>query len=507
MPNLFLKQLDVFNNYKKFTLVSGPRFTGKSIANVHRVIRHLWETPGAYFGVFNKTIRTAKQGGIWLDFLNIVLPEWMGREIREDGSEVYIPKLFNQYGQPFEYTTIDSKGDFGPKSDSTDRTMYFKVRNYWGGESTLLLFSLDNESEAEARLKSTRFSGLYFPELTNFKTNKVYSVAMNQLRMFHLRDDQHMWLADTNPSEEGPDSWIYKLFYKERSDPNHKQPSVRDNLHLIEIFLNDNPYLTPGRRAEIEQSHSHDEGEYQRNVEGIWAKGHGKIGKVFADIFDESIHIIPDQIEILPGVDKLFSGWDIGEVNHGVCLEAQRTILRPKPDGKMAEKKIWLIFDEAASIGTQLGTVDFVHIFMEKLEEHEQFYGKTFNFEKHWSDDSAINKYKASSDTFDYLIVREASEGKVELSGVQKPDGSIGARVRLLRQLLNDNRIFVGSNCVNVIEMFKQMLKGPDTPISKESKYKHIFDALSYPIYMQSIEDMDGYDQPKSRRENQLTSV
>lgn len=500
VPNLFPKQLEVFNNYKKFTLISGPRFTGKTLASVAKVLRHLWETPGAYVGVFNKTIRTAKQGGIWLDFLNIVLPEWMGREIQEDGSEVYVPKLFNQYGQPFEYTTMDSKGDYGPKSDSTDRTMYFKVRNMWGGESTLLLFSLDNEAEAEARLKSTRFSGLYFPELSNFKTNKVYSVAMNQLRMFHLREDQHMWLADTNPSDEGPDSWIYKLFYKERLDPNHKYPSVQKDLHLIEIFLDDNPHLTPGRRAEIEQSHSHDEGEFERNVNGIWAKGHGKIGKVFADIFVPSIHLIPDNIAILPGSDTLFTGWDLGDVNSSAGIAARRIITR---DG--VEKSIWLVIEETSAVGVQIGTTDFVLKFMDQLEDLEKFYGTSLLLQTNYSDDSSLNKYKANADTYDYLLVRDASKGRIELQGVQKPDGSIGARVRLIRHLLKDNRLFVGENCPAFIDMLSNMMRGPDHPIAKESRHKHEFDWFSYIVFSETLSELDETYRPKST--NALISV
>lgn len=494
VPNLFPKQVEVFNCYKKFLLISGPRYTGKSIAAIHRVIRHLYEVPSAYVGVFSKTLRTAKEGGVWLDFLNIVLPEWMGREIDiETGEECYVPKVFNKLGQPFEFTTIDSKGTSGPKSDSTTRTMYFKVRNYWGGESTLLLFSLDNEAEAEQRLKSTRYSCLYFPELSNFKTNKVYTVAMNQLRMYHLKEEQHLWIADTNPDPEGEDSWIYDLFYRQRTQVDHKYPSVQKDLHLIEIFLNDNPYLTEGRRAEIEHSHSHDEGEFQRNVNGIWAKGHGKIGKVFADIFDEKLHVIPDYVDINL-TSELFSGWDLGEVNNAVVMVEKRIIIK---DGK--EQTIWIIFQETVSINAPVSTRAFVESFLNDLQDIEQFYGKKLMFKTHYSDDSAINKFRPSSDSYDYLSVRDISGGEIELQGVYKPNGSIGARVRMIRQLLFENRLFIGSNCEHCIDAMKNMMKGQDQPIAKNSRQKHVLDAFSYIIFAESIEEMSESGAPKSR--------
>lgn len=498
-PALFPKQVEIFNCYKHFVLASGPRRSGKTLGVIHRVVRHLWETPGAVVGVFSKILRTAKDTGVWQDFLNIVLPEWMGRELDAEGNEVYVPKLYNKYGQPFEFTTIDSKGTAGAKSDSVTRSMYFKVRNYWGGESKLLLFSLDNENEATARLKQTRFSMIYVPELSEFKTDVMYKHGSQQLRVGDFRNQQ--WIADTNPSEEGEESWIYDLFYTQRTAENSKEPLVQKELALIEIFLEDNPTLSEFDIASLRQAYSADEGEYQRNVNGLWVKGHGKIGRVFADLFAHEIHVIKDFIDIAITQSEFFGGFDLGDTHHAAVMVERRRVM-----DNGVEKSLWLVFEELVVLDQQVSTKDFTEMYVDKLREIEAFYGRKIPFVKFWSDDSSIVKYRASSDTYEYLVVREASNGEIDLEGVQKTSGSVSARVRVMRQLLQENRIFVGENCQATIDMFTNMMRGGDKPISKESKHRHIHDAISYIILQETMGEMDLSGRPQSRPD-QLVSV
>lgn len=501
-PNCFWRKIesitpskvDLYDIYvdKNHSFIGNGLINHNTIGVVHRVTRHLWETPHAVVGVFSKILRTAKDTGVWQDFLKIVLPEWMGRTIDADGNETYVPVLYNQYGQPFEFLTKDSNGVPGPKSDSVTRSMFFTVRNRWGGASKLMLFSLDNENEATARLKGTRFSMIYVPELSEFETDVMYKHGSQQLRIGAFKDQQ--WIADTNPSHEGEDSWIWKFWYRDRIQVDYPEPLVQKEIGLIEVFLHDNPSLDPFALASLRQAYGKDPSEFERNIHGLWVKGSGKIRKVFADIFNEKIHVIPDYIDVNLTSD-LFTGWDLGEVNNAVVMVEKRIIIRA---GK--EVVIWLVFEEIISIDAPISIRTFVDMYMDSLQKIEQFYGKKLLFRTHYSDDSAINKYRPGSDSYDYLTVREITNGEVELEGVYKPDGSIAARVRLIRQLLFENRLFFGSNCEDCIGAMKNMMSGDNNkPISKNSRYKHSLDAFSYIIFAESIADMDLAGQPKSR--------
>lgn len=63
---LFGKQLDVFNSQSRMLLVSGSIGAGKTYAILEKVIRHLWETPGAKVAVFAKSTM-AEEYGSWLE--------------------------------------------------------------------------------------------------------------------------------------------------------------------------------------------------------------------------------------------------------------------------------------------------------------------------------------------------------------------------------------------------------------------------------------------------------
>lgn len=532
-PKMFAKQFEVFNcsiappdgseelSLPPTLLCSGGRMTGKTIAIVNRILRHLWETPSARAAVFSKTIKVAKDGGIWEDILD-GMREWCAAGLK------------GKNGQPFEYTSVDAKKNPGPRLDSQTRTISFKIRNWHGGESELKLFSLEHDHEVEAKVKSTRFSLMWFSELSLFGDRRVFDVSTLQLRMKHLKPWQHLWIADTNPHEDGEDHWIYKIWWKDRIksspqireelskmplervrmliDPTkleqqelalgrklnseetfelayHLKMAWRDSLKLIEIFLNDNTMMDPGYRVKLISQYEDDPGEYARNVEGQWVKGHGNVGKHFADVFFEKLHIIGaddptvgDAIDLPGDTDQLITSWDTGGINHSAHLLERRII---------SERAFWMVHDEHVIIGEQVSTSEFALEMLRKMDGMEAFYRRMFHW-THWSDNSADVWRPSGDGTTDAMEIEAATRGRVQLQMVIKPKYSVRARVKMLRFLLKQNRIFIAKRCVRTIEMLYHCSKGKaENEFVLENQYKHPFDSLTYAIYMEAMRDPD----------------
>jgi hypothetical protein len=454
-------------------LVSGPRWSSKTISVVHKVIRHLWETPNARVALFSKTIKNAKDGGVWDDIISFGLPEWLDAGLTGKDDSIV-----------FEYVVP-------PKADFITRTLYFKIRNYWGGESELKLFSLDHDWEVEAKVKGQRFSMFWFSELTNFNDRNVLTATKQQLRMPHLRLDQHQWIADTNPSDDGEDHWIYDLWYRDRIRENHPHPDFQKQLRLIEIFLSDNPFLSPEKLAEIKGDFAYDKDLYARYVEGKWVGG-GTKNRLFADLFKSEIHVAgstadADEKEwslLLPTEQcfGLITGFDLGDANHSAH------ILEKIEHGG---KTYWNVLDELVVTGGEMSLEQFTKLFLEKMDAIEANIpaGRKVWW-RHYSDESC-NRYRSAVDDYDRNIVLRASGGRIDLEGVPKPSGSVEARKTILRRLLHEQRILISANCEATRAMLKRARGGKHKgEVILGDKHKHPFDSLMYPILMESAYDV-----------------
>jgi phage terminase large subunit len=490
-PDLFDRQLPVFNSRARALLVSGPRKSGKTWVVLHKLIRHMWETKGARLAMFSRTLKNSKEAGTWADLHQIILPEWIGANIG------------------LRYTTYNAEGQPGFKVDGQTRTPRFKIRNAWGGESECMLFSLDFDGDVEDKLKEQRFSMIYFSELSKFRDRKILSVALPQLRMPHLKMDEQMWIADTNPSEEGESSWIYEVWYvernlsyekyadrkKERGLPVMSEESFLNfqrGLQLVEIRPEENPFLDPRELEELKSTYSYDEGLYARYVLGKWVYGDGDHSRHFRTAFlakhvigncedtDENnwILAVPS-----PNSFQLISGWDLGDRNHAAVLLDKVWL-----NGK----SVFIVLDELESIGDEVSNEDFTVAFMQLVTNLEEQTGRQFDLERAWSDRSSIERYSATGDTFPYLQVYAASEERIFLRGVPKAKGSVRARVALIKQLLKQDRLFVSAHCKATKRMFKELKKGStEVNYVVQDENKHIFDALSYPIFMECAEDLE----------------
>lgn len=495
MPTLFRKQLQVFNSRRRALLVPGPRLSGKTRAVLHRIVRHLWETKGARVGMFARTMKSSKDGGTWSLLQSAILPEW------------FESKIGMRY-------TSSVNGRLGPKTDGLTRTPFFTVTNVHGGESTLLLFSLDDDNAVEDKLKELEFSMIYFSELDKFGDRRVLTVALPSLRMGHLRFEDQMWIADCNPSEEGENSWIYQTFFKER-DMSYYQycewqksrdlPTLaeddfvdfyRRQLDVIEILPADNPYVDPRQLQEVKVACGSDAGQYARHVEGKWVWGGGDSSRHFRVLARQHLQVIgkaegneDDWIYANPHSTawELVLGFDLGETNHAAFIIDKEYV-----NGRAC----FTVVDELVSIGQDMSLYQFTTEFMELIERLEEVRGPGFkyNLERAWSDRNSLEKYSAAADRYPYEVVAAASDDRIILRGVgteAKARGSIRMRVNLLKELLAADRLGASAHCVATLAMFRDLRKG-NTPSEYvvQDQHKHVFDGLSYPLFMECEEEM-----------------
>lgn len=498
------KQLEIFNCQNRFTMVSGPRLCGKTTGVQHRVIRHLWSTPNARAAVFCKTIKNAK-AGVWTDFVKIIMPEWLDAN------------LTSEYGADFGYTVE-------PKQDGSTRMHYFKIRNCYGGESELQLYSLDYDGDIESAIFGTKFSMFYFSELQYFKDDNVFKATILQMRMeqYGIPYERHQWIADTNPPEEGPEHWAYRIWFKEKEDPDHPDKERQNNIHKIECTLDDNPYLDPRQIKELKSNFAHDPEAYDRFVLGKWTFSAGHADKHFASAFRPTIHVIGStegtdeaQWEYLnpqPDCRELICGFDIGDNNHSAHILQKRILV----DGRSA----WDVIEELVSVGEEMTIEDFIVEFMVKQDALERNLGRRIHSWKYWSDDSAWRFRAGGAEAMDALLVAKVANNPPPGHGIEprditlqsasaaKKDGGVRKRVDMIKQLLHEKRLFVSAHCVKTIEMFQELRRGKPKRengmvakadfVLRGQPFKHPFDSLTYPIYSETFDELAFGNEPES---------
>lgn len=470
----------------------------------------MWETPGARVGVFAKSKGLAAENGSWQDLTDRTIPEWIAGD----------------FG--LEYTTRDAQKNPGPQNDASTKTSFFRLRNMYGGESECRLFSIDNENEIASKVKNKSFSMLYFIELSMFKYPRLLSITSGCLRLPHLKpkpghpDIWHQWIADTNPDEDlGKKSWFYKEFYENPQKAHIRADNETDeewdirkeyyaNVKVIEMFLTDNPHASREQIVTLKMQTRDDQGLYDSYVLGIHGDGGQKNTRHFASLFNKNVHVIGggdaegDQIDVNKNTTTLHTGWDIGAVsNHAAGIV---DIWTNMIDG--VERSCFSVLDEEASFSEQIRIDDFAQGLWRKMQAIEKSNNRKYEW-IHWSDDTALNVFRPTSGTFDYLEVMKATKGEIVLQGVPKPDGSVRTRVRLLRRLLRENRIFVSARCVHVIAMIEECRRGStESDFVLWDVHKHTFDWLTYIIFMELLAELQDQDNnPKVGHISEIISV
>lgn len=466
LPDLSPKGFDVFNSYARYLMVDGPRKAGKSLAIANRVARHLFENDNAIVGIITKTLKNGKVG-VWSDLTNTVLPQWMSAK-------------------------IGMKWLKEPTMDVATKMSYARVTNAYGGKSEVQLHSLENVWEAEAKFKGTRFSLLWLSEADQFEDRVVFDVLTDQLRVVGIPYENHAIIADLNPPEQGLNHWLAGIWINRKAG----DEAFDKQFERIQFTIDDNTFLDPREKQDLINKYSYDKQLYARYVKGEWVEdvsaGH------FSDVFVPSTHVvgdcssasIDDHEIIVPSKNcfELFTGWDLGDVNHACAFAAKRI--------DEAGNSVFDIIDEMVVIDRKISIADFTETVLEKMAWWEEYMKNEYGTERilwrHWSDNSAW-RYRAASDVYDELVVRNVSQGKIVLHAVTKGSGSVKQRIGLLKKLLFERRVFFSAQLRNVLKMVREMKPGPNRaePIRDGDKNKHIFDALTYMLISETPMDVE----------------
>lgn len=499
-PSISTKQASIVNSPFTFNLISGPRLASKSYGCLHDVPWHMWNTPGACGMMLGKTTTQNSDAGLWTLLINKVVPEWIA-------------------------------GDFGfdwvtkPRMEAVTHKLYFETTNRFDGVSRYYLDSLDVESDAEIKFKGKIFSHIYGTEFSHFKQRRTFDVLQECFRMPDLKPEQHKMVLDTNPAEEGTDSWLWKLFYWFRTldldaindeikeelnltdlDPAEYSDAVEDlqalqkNINLIEFTIDDNIYITAAQKRAQRAKYLHNRDLLDRYYYGRWVRATGE--GLFTESYRPEIHLIgqdstPGDPEfLLPEEDciELGTGSDIGRRNTAIVViePIQMEIVEETRKGPETVIKVgFKVLDEYVSLGTQQRIRDIAELaFLQKIEFWEDFCRKPPLW-RHLSDNSAFSM-DIISESDEAKEIYRATGGRVELesitdkfSGIKghaiKGSGGVEKRVDMFQKLLFENRILVNAKkCPHFVEMLSSFKRNRLGKISGSDVFKHVFDAATY---------------------------
>lgn len=497
-PDLNPKQMDALNDYHRYLLLEGPKYSGKSVASCHKIARHLWETDRAEVAMMARTIKSAKSAGIYIEVCSVI-EQWMTQGsyfggVKRNGEPNWV--------KPGPNTT-----------DGVSKVPYFIVRNMHGTTSRLSLFNCADDSDVEIAVKGTRFSMVYFGELTNFSDRVVFDATISQLRCLHLPYEAHQWLADCNPDVRGEASWIYQLFFEEKfRPPKTKGEEVfRNDVHSIHFDIADNPKLDPRDVENLKASYAHNQDFYDRYVLGKWTAS--TLDSHFSDVFLPNIHIVGDANSsdrdnwemLVPDehCQELIGSYDPGDINHAAVIFTKRIVNNAVN---------FDVIDELVFLKTKIGIEDFTYLMLEKMDYWEEYLRREYGTKeikwRNWSDDSCFN-YNSAANSYDALIIRNVSEGRINLLAANKAKGAVRLRVELLRKFLFQKRIFFSAQLFEIQRMLKGLKKGSSNIhfVDPLDKNKHCFDALTYGLMGEAPLDAQNRSRPKVEKRSSVVAV
>lgn len=511
VPTMTEQQLRLFNlcrsKSKTFVLASGPRLSGKTLACLHCLVDHAWNTPNANICIVTITQSAGLDSGIWTDLTEIILPQWI------------------------------NEGNFGlqwikePSVSGVSKKPYCIINNRYGQKVRIQLESLKNEAEAEARFKGKRYSMMLVNELSNFRNPKTFRTWAECLRMIGLDPYSHLFLADTNPSDEGTDSWIYRLWWDvpalELEKLQEQEVTAEEIgaykllqplLGRVEFTLDGNTLVERDRVERLKAAYAGDPDQYARYVLGKWVSATSD--SLFFGVFKESVHVVPakpatagDEQEIMvpePDCSELITGWDPGVVNCAAVI-LEKTYLNVNGE----RQSVFKVLDELVIIGTEVDLSAFVEEFVQKMKFWQRLIGRNVAW-KHYSDRYAFDTRDPVGDRYFHQIVFESCPpdtpgGPIILTAADRSKGSVSHRVDLLRQLLFARRIYFSRyKCPATIRMLKSLKRGRTAlqPIDKTSQHKHAFDALMYAVASECYDEIQRMIAMKNAREiDALVSV
>lgn len=490
VPSLFPKQWEAMQacspSLNNLILLSGPRKSSKTVVCCHAVCQHAWNTDRGNILIVTLTQSVGTDSGVWTDLVESILPEWI------DGN----------FGMEWVKR---------PYLDAGTKKPACIVTNKFGNHTKIQLDSLKNHDEVEDRYKGKRYSMIFMNELSKFTTRKVFDTLKQALRMMHLKKEDHLFLADSNPCLLfGAGSWIYKLWYefKMMTDdellknfPDAKPGSLKplqNALKLIEFTVDDNLSMSEEDKADLLSDFAHDPDLVAAYFYGKWTTA--SVDAIFYKVFRENFHVVgeisspanpnPEILVPTEGCFELLTGWDPGTTH---CAFSMMEKVFSEDDEKR-ERPIFLNFDELVVHGDVL-MYDFVEEVLEKMDYWEGFLERKILW-KHYSDRNIFSVKDLSGQLYMNQLIYQISEGRIALIGAweaQSGRGSVERGIQLFRKILFEERWRTSrEKCQHAISMCKSLRrkKGEGTGISAGSIHKHVFDSNRYVVTSECYQEM-----------------
>lgn len=504
---------------KKFTLFSGPRYSLKTVCNLIGLCDHAWRTPQADIAAITVSQSAGLESGVWDQLVDGILPRYM---LMDQGN-----------GRRMDWVKK-------PYTSTVSKKPACIVTNAYGGKSRIQLESLKDEREVERRFKAKNYTMIYVPELSNFKERKTFDIWAESLRALHLRDDQFQFAADTNPADDGDESWIYHLWFVTRTQtyedyctfqaerglvilPERAFNVLKDSLGLLEFEIDDNIFASQQRVDELKARYAHDKDLYDRYIRGLWVKA--STGALFAQHFRENLHVAgelatpgnPDPLMLVPQdhTRKLYISIDPGSSANSAGFIFDKVVVHPLGAPRPLPP-FFVALDEKVIIGEDHTLEDFTLALCEKMFWWEQYMGRIYEWE-YYSDRSVFEQRDQSSKKYYHQLIFEASARfwekkfqdtaaeqyryrRITLRGADRGAGTLPLRVDLAKRLLFENRILISrTKCPNLIMTFKALPKRqrksiaehepPDVPPTSH-KLKHAFDGFFYGVGEESFDEV-----------------
>lgn len=480
-----------------FKLLYGERGSGKSLGGISELVEIAYLNPNALCLVLVLEVSIASDGGAWEKLVLEELPVWKhGNRHAEnmwDGSKwVPNPKAgeYMDNGLGLEYT--ESKLDVQTKKP------FVWVQNYYGGWSKIMLISLPVDSHVTKKVKGKEPNGVFVDEAQTMESEGYFKYLAQQLGRRRRAKTKQRIIYGANP--DGPSHWLYKKFFieplnEETGDWDHRFAKhhipVSDNLANLPLnYYSD--YVLPAVKG--------DPTEYARMVEGKWVdRPAGRA--LFGHLFLPKVHVMGDRHKgrgLLPiqGHPIIWS-YDLGAAHTSLHT------LQIVPD----KDQVWkLVLDELNYVGDYIRYNELVPKILRRMLDWEIRMSPSGHDElvpikwMHISDNSAFNQYRAKDGSFDAWDIEEISRDFVLknktnpkwkglddrhiIKMIECPKGphSIEARVRMLRDSLEEASIIISDVCVKTQDMLLRLEEDPKYHFkpNERSPLTHPFDSLTY---------------------------
>jgi hypothetical protein len=499
----------------RFVLYHGGRGGSKTFGALHKLIEHCFLNDNALGLIIVGIRKQASMGGAWDKLQLEILPIWKNGN-KQIANGQWTGKYYDEgIGLPFTEPT-----------STLDKTQIMWVGNRFGKWSCIALVSMPVDSLVIDRVKGMEPSFVLVDEAQTLESDTYFSAIIQQLGRRPGITTVQQVIYCANP--EGPSHWLWKRFWEMPVDPE----TGEWNEHYARFFfpVEENKGNLPPDYLEINVAEAvrGDKILQQRMLEGIWVDRPSGLA-MFADEFRYELCIKPAHktaaakgLGIIPNNKYTINfSYDLGQAHTSIDLiQIWPTV-----------EKIWKVnFDEMDYVGQYIPYAVLVPRIIKRMLHWDNFTMADgtkigpFKF-KHISDNSAFNQLRAKDGSFDAWDIEQLSKEYVEnnkplffqqwiketgnpsnltfeqwieddkgeysrkyiIRMLECPKGnhSIEARVRLLKDAMQQEEYMVSATCVYKIQMLQNLEEDPKERLKpkRDRVNIHRFDSATYGLF------------------------